>query len=116
MVKTILLLLLLIFAVAGICELIYNFKMIFHFPGKKFNKYVFVVLDEGFAVRQLDFLWQKMRWQGDGFANGIIALTDKLKTKEIINCAEYIKDKSIVLCPLDEVSEFLNLNGEVLYG
>ena len=111
MVKTLLLLAVVIFAVSGICEFIYSLKMLLHFPGKRFKSYTFVTLENGYAVRQLEFLWQKIRWQGDSFSNGIIAACDTLETSEILSCKEYIKNKNIVLCAQNEISEYLELQG-----
>lgn len=113
MVKTLLLLLLLIFVVAGICEFIYIVKLLLHFPGKRFKTYTFITLESGFAVRQLDFVWQKIRWQGEGYSNGIIAVSDGLDINETLSCANYIKNKNIILCTKQDISKHLDLQGEL---
>ena len=100
--------------VAGICEFVFLFKMLFYFPGKRFNTYTLVVLESGYAVRQLEFLWQKIRWQGNSYSNGIIAVCDQLETKEILSCKEYMKNKNIILCSQSEIPNFTNLQGELL--
>ena len=113
MVKTILLLLLLIFAVAGICELVFFIKMLFYFPGKKFKTYTLVQLEQGYAVRQLVYLWQKILWNGEGYSNGILAITDNLQEKELLNCIRYIKSKNIILCKKQELLRYLDLQGDL---
>lgn len=112
MVKTVLLILLIIFAVSGICEFIYFIKMLFYFPGKRFKTYTFVMLESGYALCQLEYLWQKIRWNGDSFSNGIIATDDSLETKEILSCAEYAKNKNIIICSQNELSAHIDLQGE----
>ncbi len=112
MVKTVLLILLLIFAVSGLCEFIYIVKMMFYFPGKRVKTYTFVQLESGYALRQLEYLWQKIRWNGDSYSNGIIAINENLETKEIISCAEYIKGKNIILCSKKQITEYIDFAGE----
>lgn len=112
MVKTLLLILLLIFAVSGLCEFIYFVKMLFYFPGKRVKTYTFVRLESGYALRQLEYLWQKIRWNGDSYSNGIIAINENLETKEIISCAEYIKGKNIILCSKQQITEYIDFAGE----
>ena len=114
MVKTILLLLLIVFSVTGICEFVYIIRMFFFLPKKRFDSYAFVVLEKECAVKQITFLWQKIRWNGDSFAHGIIAVTDNLDTKEIMLCREYIKNKNNCLCSLNGISKDINLQGENL--
>ncbi len=104
MVKTILLIVLLLFAVSGICEFIYMLRMLLCFPGKKFDNYILVNLKSKYAVKQLNFLWQKIRWHGDTYAVGIIATTDSLDISEIFQCSKYAKNKEIILCKSEEIS------------
>lgn len=111
-VKSILLISLLIFAVMGICELIYIIKMFFYYPGIRVNNYTLVVLKSNYAIKQLTFLWQKIRWQGDGYALGIIAITDNIKTKEILICNKFIADKNIILCNSHSLAECKFLQGD----
>ena len=113
MVKTILLLLLLIFAVAGICEFVFLIKMLFYFPGKRFKTYTFLQLEQGYAIRQLEYFWQKILWNGEGYSSGILAITDNLQEKELLNCAGYIKNKNIILCKKNELLGYLELQGDL---
>ena len=103
MVKTVLLIVLLLFAISGICEFIYLLRMLLFFPGKQFDNYILVELQPNFSVKQLNFLWQKIRWHGNAYACGIIATTDKLSTGEIKKCNSFIKNKSIILCEFNQI-------------
>lgn len=105
MVKTFLLIFLILFAVAGICEFVYILKMLFYFPNTRVENYSLIVLKKGFALRQLNYIWQKIRWHGDGFAMGIIAITDNVETKELFDCDNFIKGKDIVLCTIASIAE-----------
>ena len=113
MVKTILLLFLLIFSVLGISEFVFFIKMLFYFPGKRFETYTFITLKKGYSLLQLEYNWQKIRWQGDGYSNGILALIDNLETKEIYNCNKYIKNKNIILCKKDELPYLIDFQGDL---
>ncbi len=113
MVKTFLLIFLIVFAVCGICEFVYILRMLFYFPGMRVKNYALIVLKSGYAVNQLNYIWQKNRWQGDSFAVGIIALTDNLETKEILSCNKFIKNKNIVLCDASSLSMCENIQGEL---
>lgn len=109
MVKWLLLVFLLVFCVAGICEFVFLIKLLFHFPGKRFKTYTFIILESGYAVSQLDFIWQKIYWHGDSYSNGIIAFIDALDENEISTCKKYINNKNIFLCTKGSVLEYINL-------
>lgn len=104
MVKSFLLVFLIVFAVAGICEFVYILKMLFYFPNIRVQNYSLIVLKKGYALRQLNYIWQKIRWHGDGFALGIIAITDDVETKELFDCNNFIKGKNIILCTAASIS------------
>lgn len=112
MVRTILFVTLIIFAVWGLSEVIYNIRLFFYFPGKDYKNYVIVVLKKQCALKQLNYIWQKIKWQGDGYAKGIIALTDLLDYEEITYCNEFINEKSIKLCNLKTISDCQFLQGD----
>lgn len=116
MVKTILLTLLAVFAISGICELLYIVRMLFFMPKKRFNSYMFVVLQSENALKQLNFIWQKILWHGDIYANGIIAVADNLSADEKKQCSEYINGKNIFLCSINDIPNNINLQGEILNG
>lgn len=116
MIKTLLLLMFIIFAVAGICEFIYILKMFFFLPKKQVISFSLFVLEPHTAVKQLSFMWQKIRWHGNAFAHGIIAITDRLDTKEQLLCGEYAKEKNIFLCSSNDILQNINLQGENFNG
>lgn len=111
MVKSFLLVFLIIFAVAGICEFIYILRMLFYFPNTRVQNYSLVVLKKGYALKQLNYIWQKIKWHGEEFALGIIAITDGIEAKEFLDCNNFIKEKNIILCTASSLSECQQLQG-----
>ena len=105
MVELLLLGLLAVFTIAGICEFVYLIRLMFYFPYVKTNSYSLVVLKEDYAVRQLNFLWQKLKWQGEDYASGIIAITDNLGYDELIDCSKFIVNKNIILSSIDSLTK-----------
>lgn len=97
-VVKLLMLLLFLFAIAGVCEFIYILKMLFYFPKTRVKHYSLVVLKSGYAIKQLNYIWQKIKWYGDSFALGIIAVVDDIDKKEFSECEDFIRQKNIVLC------------------
>ncbi len=116
MVKSLLLVFLLLFAVGGICELIYFLRMLFYYPNLRVNNYSVIVLKSGNAVRQLNYIWQKFRWYGEDFSRGIIAIVDNLDTIELLNCNKFANEKNIVLCTSSSLTECEVLQKELLNG
>ncbi len=111
MVKSFLLIFLIIFAVAGICEFVYILKMFLYFPNVRLQNYSLIVLKKGYAIKQINYIWQKIKWHGEDFSIGIIAITDNIETKEILDCKNFINDKNIILCTAASLSECLQLQG-----
>ena len=111
MVKSFLLAFLIIFAVAGICEFIYILKMLFYFPNFRVQNYSLIILNSGSAVKQLNFIWQKIRWYGDAFAAGIIAITDGIDEHELLECEKFSGGKNIILCTAAAISDCKQLQG-----
>ncbi len=98
-----------IFAISGICEFIYILRLMICFPGTRIQNYSFVVLQKGFAIKELVFLWQKIKWQGDEFASGIVAITDNLDCVELSECEKFIDDKNILLCTSENINECIEV-------
>lgn len=111
MIKTLLLIILIVFAVSGICEFIYALRLLFFRPKKPFKNYILIFLSDKYALKQLMFIWQKILWHGDNFGSGIVAITDDIDTKEILQCQEFAKGKNILLCEFNKLSKQL-LQGE----
>ncbi len=112
MVKSILLICLTVFVVAGICEFINILRTLFYYPEVRIKNYAFIVLKKDNAIKQLNYIWQKIRWNGDSFAVGIIAITDGIDRNEFINCSNFAEDKSIILCTAKTVSRCIDIQGE----
>ncbi len=108
MIKSILLVFLLFFAVVGICEFIYIIRSAVSYPSKRFRNYVFVVLESGHAIEQLKFLWLKIRWQGDEFASGIVAVSDFLQPEEISFCNDFKLEKNILVCKTEDLPKYVD--------
>ena len=111
MVKLLLLLFLIIFAVAGVCDFIYILRMLFFCPFVRVQNYLFIVLKKGNALKQLNYMWQKIKWYGDEMAIGIIAIIDDIENDELIDCNKFVDKKNIVLCNNDSLSEIVRILG-----
>ncbi len=116
MVKTFLLLSFLIFSIVGMCDFIYVLRMLFLYPNTYTKNYSLIFLKKGIALRQLNFIWQKIRWNGNAFAVGIIAIIDDLESEEILLCEKFKKDKNIILCSADSAICQNVLQGELTDG
>lgn len=104
-IKYFLILLFLIFSIIGICECIYILRTLFFLPKEITHSYLIVTLKNGSAVEQLNYLWQKIKWHGDSYAEGIIALVDNLSLDEISDCNNFIDCKNIFTCSTNSLSE-----------
>lgn len=113
MVKSILFALLLIFAVIGICEIIYIIKMMIYYPGIRIKNYSVIVLKSKYSIKQLNYIWQKINWYGDSYALGVIAITDALDNNEVSMCTRFARGKNIALCHADSLRECEFLQGEI---
>lgn len=111
MVKSFLFAFLIILAVSGVCEFIYVLRMIFYFPNIRVQNYSLVVLKKSYAVKQLNYIWQKIKWHGEEFSSGIIAITDGIETKEFLDCKNFADGKNIMLCTVSSLSECQQLQG-----
>lgn len=116
MVKAILFIVSILLIVIGLCDFFYLIRSLFFYPGCMCNNYIVVMLKNKYALRQLNYIWQKIRWHGNAYANGIIAITDFLDFNEIFDCLKYIKGKNIVLCDFDSLSQCECLQGDFLDG
>lgn len=105
MVEMLLLGLFTVFFIVGISEFVFLIRLIFYHPNAKTECYAVVVLKKDFALKQLNYIWQKMRWHGDNFAVGIIAITDNLDYNEISDCDTFIKDKNIFLSNSNSIAK-----------
>ena len=102
-VVNVLLIIFLLFAVVGICEFVYILKMMLYFPKIRVRHYSLVILKSGYALRQLSYMWQKIKWHGDSFALGIIAVTDDIDEAEYFDCKKFAEQKNIILSNLASI-------------
>lgn len=99
------------FIVLGLCEVIYIFKMFFYYPNTRLNNFLLVVLTKGYALKELEFFWQKIRWYGDSLALEIIAITDSIDKNELNDCMIFAKNKKITLCSAELIANCKQLKG-----
>ncbi len=106
MVKAILSFIFVLFAISGICDLIHTVRLFFLSPSVKFKSYIVASLMPGIAIEQLKCLSEKQRWNGEGYATKIIALTDNLSLDEINSCNEFFNN-NIVLTQFKNLENLL---------
>lgn len=110
-VESLLLFVLLLFSVCGICEVVYIFSLLFSHPKIRTENYSFFVLRSGYAIKQLNYIWQKIKWDGDKFAVGIIAICDDIDDDELLECKNFSKNKNIILCTTRSFSKLICIKG-----
>ena len=111
MIKSFLFTFLIFFAVSGVCEFIYILRMFFYFPNIRVQNYSLIVLKKSYGVKQLKYIWQTIKWHGDEFSLGIIAITDDIEIKEFFDCKNFAEGKNIMLCTVSSLSECQQLQG-----
>lgn len=116
MVREILVAITLIFAVCGICEFIYIIKMFFIYPGVRTRNYSIIVLQKDYSIEQLNYIYQKIKWNGDEFSSGIVAFTDLLEQNEIDMCNKFISCNKIYLCNSKEFLDSEYVKGRLFNG
>ncbi len=97
MVKGFLMATLLVLAVAGICEIIHLIRLYFASDGKKNINYALVFLRNGRALYQLQYMYEQLLWQGNGYADTIIGVDYDLSEDERKLCYEYSRKKNIII-------------------
>lgn len=111
-VKSIVLIFLMLLIVSGICEIIYIIKMLINYPGTRVENYSIIILRKNYALKQLNYIWQKIKWYGDSYSFGVIALTDALDNNEKSICSKYAFGKNITLCNTDSLLDCKFLQGD----
>ncbi|MBO7519737.1 MAG: hypothetical protein J6T73_03065 [Clostridia bacterium] len=112
MIEAFLLTLAVIFASLGICDFLHTLKTALLFPGIRTKNYCVVFLKAEYAVCQLRFFSAKLRWYGDEFADGIIAVTDELNKSEIALCEKYCYGANIRLCRFCDINNTIGETNE----
>lgn len=108
MVKCILAALIMVFAILGICEVIYFIRSIFLIPSVKFKTSAIVVLKPECFVEQIRFLQAKYRWYGHSFANDIFFIIDDLNEDQRKVCLEY-SGNGYHFCEIGDVTHLINI-------
>ena len=108
MIKAIFLTLAIIFAVLGLCDVIYAVKSALLFPDTKTRSYLVFNLKKGYGLQQLRYFSQKKRWYGSEFCDKIVALNDDLDFVENSSCENYIAPDDVVVCDTNRLRELLN--------
>ena len=105
MVKSFLMFFIFVLAIIGICELVYILRMLLFCPNIRVQSNSMIILKKGYAIKQLNYIWQKIKWYGDDFAVSVIALTDDIDYDERLDCINFINGKKIILCTKDTISQ-----------
>ena len=92
-----------ILLISGVCECVYLIRLLLYYPKTKTKCYSLVILKRHYAVKQLNFIWQKIKLHGEDFASGIFAVIDELEDDEILECKSFIGNKKIVLSDFDSL-------------
>lgn len=103
MIKVLLSVLTALLAISGLCELIYTIRLFFLTPHVKTKGYIVVYLRQNFALEQLRYIFEKQKWNGEGYAACIVAITDELSEAEGTLCKEFSKNKSIFLSKFKDI-------------
>ena len=108
MVKGILISLLFLLAVAGICEIIHLIRLYFVSDNIKNVNYTVVFLRKKRALNQLRYLYEQLLWQGDTYADTIIAIDRGLDEDERKACFEFSLKKDIIITTPEMLSRVLD--------
>lgn len=100
--------LILIFASLGICDIIHAVKSALLFPDEKPVCYCVINLKSGCALQQLKFLSERKRWYGSEFCDKIFAIGDSLDILEKSYCENFTYGSDIYVCDSDSLSGFIN--------
>ena len=112
MIEAVLLTFAVVFASLGICDFLHTIKTVFLFPGIKTNSFCIVFLKPEYAVCQLRFFAAKLRWYGGEYADGVIAVTDKLSQSELASCERCCYGANIRLCRFSDIKKVIGETNE----
>ena len=98
MVKGILTVLIILFAVSGLCEFIHSVRLFFILPEKERSSLCVIRLQQGKAVQQLRFVLHQSHWLGSLYADKVVAISDGIESEELDVCKNLIESSDIVLC------------------
>ena len=98
MVKAILLIAASLLVILGICEVIHAICILLIVPKRPINNYCIVNLSEEKAYYQLRFAIEQLRWNGDNYAEKIIAITDSISQTQYNRCKIIAQNNGVILC------------------
>ncbi len=97
MIKTVLIIFLVIFAILGFAEFLHSINL--RLFSVKNPGGILVVLKEASAFEQLQFAYSQMCWYGSMYGDVIIAVIDDLSAETLEKCNNYARGRRIVLIP-----------------
>ncbi len=103
MVKGILTVLIILFAVSGLCEFIHSVRLFLILPEKERSSICIIRLEQGKSVQQLRFVLHQSHWLGSLYADKVIAISDGIEDEELDMCKSTVEYSDIVLCSNDEL-------------
>lgn len=107
MIKGIFAVIILLFAVSGICELIHSLK-VFSLSQKDGNfNYCVVWLKSGFALEQLMYVNEQRSWHGHRYCESVLAVDTELDESEHNLCLEFARNHDVILVSEDMLTHVL---------
>ena len=106
MIKAFLVTIGIIFAMAGLCELIYILRLLIASPKGIRNNYTVLMLRESFAEAQLRFCAAQLKWLGGSFAQTVIAVTDGISKEKLREYSAVFTD-GFVFCPSEALGNVI---------
>ncbi len=108
MIKTVLTIIVILFAVLGLSEFLHSLRLACFSLGPKRKTATVIVLDEDRAVEQLSYVISQSCWFGPQYSECIIAVTDSLSEETLRDCREYTKTSNVILVPNEYISNVIN--------
>ncbi len=106
MIKIVLMTVVILLAIAGLCELLHSIRLFFVLPERRYYNYSVIHLKCGKAVRQLRSAVIQQKWLGVCYSEYVVAVYDATLTdNELEICREVAKSANAVLCPIKYVKE-----------
>lgn len=107
MVKGVLICILLLLAISGLCDIIHSVRSwMISAKRPRYNISV-VYLNQETAFSQLKFIAEQYRWYGTDFAEYVIAVTDGVCKKDILNYEKTFAEMGFIFCPCSAVENVL---------
>ncbi|MCQ2441241.1 MAG: hypothetical protein MJ076_05045 [Clostridia bacterium] len=98
MVKAVLIIITILFAVSGLCEFIHSLRLFFILPEKDRKSLCIIKLEPQKAVQQVKFVLEQSNWLGSLYAERIVAVCDGIDGAELEICRKMVEESEIMLC------------------